>query len=221
MQFWVRWKSISAVLLVPLCLAGENWDRFRGPNGSGVNESGPLPVEFGPAKAVSWKTPLPPGHSSPVFWGSRLYVTAEDGEQLYVYCLSRSTGEVLWRRAAPRLRKEKLHKLNHAASPTPAVEAGMVYAFFPDFGLIAFTHDGLEWWRAPLGPFHNVYGVGVSPILTDAELVDRCFSQGERKTRLASGAILCLERACHTDSVAAENRTTPGAGARIVPAGGI
>jgi outer membrane protein assembly factor BamB len=154
--------------LFPICLArAENWDRFRGPNGSGVNESGPLPIKFGPSKSVVWKTLLPPGHSSTVYWGSRLYVTAEDSEQLYVYCLSRATGEVLWRRAAPRLRKEKLHKLNHPASSTPAVEAGMVYAFFPDFGLIAFTHDGLERWRTPLGPFHNVYGVGVSPILAD------------------------------------------------------
>jgi outer membrane protein assembly factor BamB len=170
-----RARQQSVVGLFPLVCAtlaiAADWDRFRGPNGSGVNETANLPVEFGPANNVVWKAPLPPGHSSPVFWGTRLYVTAEDSEQLYTYCFHRASGDILWRRASPRVRKEKLHKLNHAASPTPSVEGGMVYSFFPDFGLIAYTHDGLERWRTPLGPFHNVYGIGVSPILTDDSVI--------------------------------------------------
>ena len=43
------------------------WSQFRGPNGSGVNETTSLPVEFGPDKNVVWKTALPTGYSSPVF----------------------------------------------------------------------------------------------------------------------------------------------------------
>ena len=45
----------------------EAWSQFRGPNGSGVNETTGLPTEFGPDKNVVWKTELPTGYSSPVF----------------------------------------------------------------------------------------------------------------------------------------------------------
>jgi outer membrane protein assembly factor BamB len=46
-----------------------------------------------------------------------------------------------------------------------------VYVFFPDFGLLSYTRAGKERWRLPLGPFKNVYGIGVSPILADDVVV--------------------------------------------------
>ena len=46
-----------------------------------------------------------------------------------------------------------------------------VYAFFPDFGLLSYTRNGKERWRLPLGPFKNVYGIGVSPVLADDVVV--------------------------------------------------
>ena len=54
----------------------EDWSQFRGPNGSGVSVSTGLPTEFGPNKNVVWKTPLPPGHSSPVLTKHQIFVTA-------------------------------------------------------------------------------------------------------------------------------------------------
>jgi outer membrane protein assembly factor BamB len=159
-------RRLGALLLFSTLACGQDWTRFRGPNGSGVLEAANLPEEFGPDKNLLWKTPLPPGHSSPVYWGTRLYLTAVDEYgSLYTYCLDRETGEVRWRREIERRRREKLHKLNNPAAPTPVTDGAMVYSFFPDFGLVAYTLDGLAWWKAPLGPFHNVYGIGVSPIL--------------------------------------------------------
>ena len=65
-------RSSIGVLLGVLLACGavsaaerEPWSRFRGPNGTGVSEATGLPVSFGPEKNVRWKTPLPPGHSSP------------------------------------------------------------------------------------------------------------------------------------------------------------
>ena len=49
------------------------WSRFRGPNGSGVAETGTLPAEFGPTQNVIWKTDLPEGYSSPIVFGNRIY----------------------------------------------------------------------------------------------------------------------------------------------------
>src|SRR5258708_1804819 len=147
------------------------WDRFRGPNGTGVSESAGLPAEFGPKKNLIWRTELPPGHSSPVIGGERIYLTGVEHEQLYTFCVEPASGRILWKREAPRSRHEKLHSLNNPASPTPVTDSENVYVFFSDFGLLSYTRAGKERWRLPLGPFKNVYGMGVSPVLADDVVV--------------------------------------------------
>lgn len=143
------------------------WERFRGPDGTGVSESAGLPSAFGAGKNLIWRTELSPGHSSPVIAGGRVYLTAVEHDHLYTLCLEQSSGRILWKREAPRPRREKLHSLNSPASPTPVTDGENVYAFFPDFGLLSYTRDGKERWRLPLGPFKNVYGIGASPVLAD------------------------------------------------------
>jgi outer membrane protein assembly factor BamB len=147
------------------------WGRFRGPDGTGVFDGAALPAEFGPAKSLVWRRELPPGHSSPVVAGGRVYLTAAERDRLYTYCLDAGSGRILWKQEAPRSRHEKLHSLNHPASPTPVSDGGNVYTFFPDFGLLSYTREGKERWRLPLGPFNNVYGIGVSPVLADDMVV--------------------------------------------------
>ena len=155
-------------------LWASDWPRFRGPNGSGVAETTALPEKFGPDRNVVWKTALPPGHSSPVLGGDRIFVTAVDRDVLYTFCLSRATGQILWRRECPRSRAEPLDKLNTAASPTAATDGRDVYVFFGDFGLLSYGFDGNERWRLPLGPFRNVYGMGASPIVVGDKVVLVC-----------------------------------------------
>jgi outer membrane protein assembly factor BamB len=152
-------------------VAWGQWDRFRGPNGTGVSDSGRLPAEFGAEKNLIWRRELPPGHSSPVIAGGRLYFTGVEDDRLYTFCLETDTGRVMWKQEAPRPRREKLHSLNNPASPSPATDGANVYTFFPDFGLLSYTGDGKERWRLPLGPFKNVYGIGVSPVLADDVVV--------------------------------------------------
>src|SRR5579863_2752642 len=151
-----------------------DWPRFRGPNGSGVNETTGLPAEFGPDKNLVWKTPLPPGHSSPILVGDRIFLTAYDADKLLTFCLERSTGKILWRREAPRDRKEALDALNSPASPMPVSDGKNVFVYFGDYGLVSYGIDGNERWKMPLGPFSNVYGMGVSPVLVDDEVVLVC-----------------------------------------------
>ncbi len=165
--------AIFLCLLPILCLA-ETWDRFRGPNGSGVLESVALPTEFGPDKNVVWKTELPLGLSSPVMNDKQIFITAAEKGQLITLCLDRATGRILWRRAVPSARTEKLHELNHASAASVAITANRVVSFFGDFGLIAYDHDGGERWRVPIGPFSNLYGVGASPIMAQGKLVLVC-----------------------------------------------
>jgi outer membrane protein assembly factor BamB len=170
---------IISVLFV-LCLghsvaAAQEWTRFRGPNGAGVSGAANLPVEFGPEKGVVWKTPLPPGHSSPVLTATRIFLTAHTKEKetfkLYVLGLDRQSGKLLWQREVPRTQKGRLQNVNGPASPSPVTDGTNVYAFLQEFGMIAFDANGKELWRLPMGPFNIFYGFGASPILVDGALI--------------------------------------------------
>src|SRR5262249_17374134 len=118
---------LMALLALPTVLAGntssaEDWSQFRGPNGTGLSTNTGLPTEFGPNKNVLWKTELPPGHSSPVLTRDRIFVTAHSKEKenhkLFVICLDRATGKLLWQREVPRSREGRLQNVNGPASPS-------------------------------------------------------------------------------------------------------
>ena len=156
---------------VPTSLASDDWSQFRGPNGTGVSETKGLPTEFGPTKNVVWKTALPPGHSSPVLTRDRIYVTAHDKEKLFVICLDRQTGKILWQKEAPRAQAGRLQNVNGPASPSPVTDGTNVYVFFQDFGMISYDQQGKERWKLPLGPFNMFYGFGASPILVDDKVI--------------------------------------------------
>ena len=151
--------------------SASDWNRFRGPNGQGVGDGRPLPVRFGPELNVRWRTAVPPGHSSPIMAGDLVVLTAEEDGRLLTLAYDRATGEERWRREAPRPRREKLDNRNGPAAPSAATDGTRIVVFFADFGLIAYDHGGAELWRHPLGPFHNLYGMGASPILADDRVV--------------------------------------------------
>ena len=167
MLVWVALLSVGT-------LGASDWSRFRGPNGSGVAETGALPIEFGPDTGVVWSTALPPGKSSPVLAGDRIYLTAHEDGELLTLALDRRTGKELWRRAAPDRRAERLHRLNDEAAPTPVTDGTNVYAFFGGYGLVAYGPEGENLWALPLGPFTNYHGMGSSPILVDGKLILVC-----------------------------------------------
>ena len=156
---------------VPTSLASDDWSQFRGPNGTGVSETKGLPAEFGPTKNVVWKTPLPAGHSSPVLTRDRIFLTAHDKEKLFVICLDRQTGKILWQKEAPRAQAGRLQNVNGPASPSPVTDGTNVYVFFQDFGMISYDPMGKERWKLPLGPFNMFYGFGASPILVDDKVI--------------------------------------------------
>src|SRR5215468_847624 len=119
--------------LLPLALLigahAADWPQFRGVNGLGVSADKNLPVQFGPQKNVVWKTSLPPGHSSPILVGPRIFVTAYEGQKLLTIALDRSTGKILWKREAPRPRQEYMQETNSPASGSPVSDGRNVYVF--------------------------------------------------------------------------------------------
>lgn len=152
----------------------QDWPQFRGPQGSGVSADTGLPVEMGPQKNMVWKTAIPLGFSSPVLSGSHIFLTGVEDEKLLTIGLDRATGRVLWRREAPRPRRENMQQPNTPANPSAASDGQAVFVFFGDFGLLAYSADGQERWRLPLGPFNNQNGHGSSPIVAGDLVVLIC-----------------------------------------------
>jgi outer membrane protein assembly factor BamB len=180
-----RCGSVRAAMVVALTLivaAGTfiaaatppDWARFRGPNGSGISAATGVPTEFGPANNLVWRTPLPQGHSSPILFDDRIYLTGLRDGTLVTLAIDRGNGRVIWERGAPPVRTKVVDKRNNPASPSPAVERNGVYVFFPDYGLIAYDGNGRQRWAMPLGPFSNIYGMGASPVIVGDLVVLVC-----------------------------------------------
>jgi outer membrane protein assembly factor BamB len=165
---------LCLVLLGPSSPA-EEWTRYRGPNGSGLSEAADIPVTFS-AGSINWKAKLPgEGHSQPVFWGDRIYITsAEDGgARRLVLCLRAANGEAVWSKDY-RLGTHPKHQRNTYASSTPAVDGERVYTVFSvpeSLSVFALDHGGKELWKRDLGAFKSQHGNGSSPIVFEDLLV--------------------------------------------------
>ncbi len=171
----------AAVVITMLALAiGErmafatvatDWPRFRGPNGSGVSSVPGLPIHLGPATNLAWRTAVPPGRSSPIVVGKRVFLTGYSENRRLVWCLDLNSGRRLWERSLDALRSERKSEPNDAASSTPVADEQGVYALFSGFGLVAYNVSGDERWRTELNPFSQPHGMASSPILANGQVI--------------------------------------------------
>jgi len=166
-----RFHLFLALGLVAGLMQAQDWSRFRGPNGTGIAQDSGYPVVFGRGRNQLWRTPVRPGKSSPVLSDSHVFLTAAEEGRLYTQCFDRDTGQLVWERSIAQPRQELANKLNHEAAITPVTDGQAVYAFFKDFGLVAYSSEGAQLWESPLGPFTNLMGVGASPILVEDDVV--------------------------------------------------
>ena len=147
-----------------------NWSQFRGPGGSGVANAFKPPEKIVPDQAA-WKTPIPPGKSSPVLWNGRMFLTGVEGGRLVTLASDAKSGRVLWKRLTPKVRLESVHAANSAAASTPCADANRVYVYFGSYGLLCYDHDGRVLWQKPIAKPRNMYGVSTSPILHEQRLI--------------------------------------------------
>lgn len=171
-------KFCATYLLVSAALAADgNWPQFRGPSASGVGTGTPL-IEWNAesGKNILWKTVIPGlGHSSPVIWGDRLFITSavpaagesslkvglygdiapvkgEPAQSFNVYCLDRKSGKILWERTAasgpPKIMR---HPKSTHANPTPATDGKHLVVFFGSEGLFTYDLNGKLLWKKDFG----------------------------------------------------------------------
>ncbi len=169
------------------------WGQWRGPLATGAAPKADPPVEWSEMKNIRWKTKLPGlGHSSPVVWGSLVFVTTAemtgakkpftgvtpDGahnnmnplfdHQFAVMAIDRQTGAVVWRRTvATRQPHESTHESATWASNSPVTDGEHVLSFFGSNGLYCLDTGGRLLWSRDLGDMQvkHGHGEGASPLL--------------------------------------------------------
>ncbi|BDC51569.1 serine/threonine protein kinase [Bryobacterales bacterium F-183] len=168
----------TSALLFALLSADQNWPSFRGPSGTGVQQTATPPLQFSGKEGtnLAWKTPIPGlSVASPIVWGNRvIVVTAISSDPqpfrhgLYgdvepskdvakhtwkVYALDRSTGKIVWEQVASEgAPKTKRHPKSSQATCTPATDGKYVAVWFGSEGLFVFDFaTGKPLWKKDLG----------------------------------------------------------------------
>ena len=168
---------LGFVLSLTIPLQAQHWPAFRGPNGSGIAAARPLPVSWDAEKPANilWKTAIPGlGHSSPVIWGDRVFVTAaissaatpafnaKDDDiqpandasihQWMVHAVDKRSGKILWSRVAHRgVPKVKRHVKASQANASPVTNGRVVIVSFGSEGLYCYDVDGKLLWKQDVG----------------------------------------------------------------------
>ena len=202
-------RIVSRLILLMLLLAspslcqGQEWTRFRGPNGQGAVDTLVLPAEFSEAD-FNWRVELPGvGHSSPAIWGERIFLLSADPEtaERHMLCLHADDGRELWRRSFAS-ETHHLHVRSSYASCSPAVDEERVYVAWssPEHTVFkAFTHDGKEVWSRDLGRWVSQHGWGSSPMVYEDLVI---VSNSQQANQLKEGEVPGESR------IMAFNRTT-------------
>lgn len=178
--------------------AQHSWPQWRGPLGTGVAPHARPPVAWGEGKNVRWKVALPgKGHSTPVVWGDRIFLTtaipygetvkprfvrpgAHDNlaltqpHEFAVLAVDRKTGKVLWQQTVHKATpNEAGHVTASLASASPVTDGERVYAYFGSYGLYCLDAGGKLLWKKDLGAMHTKHGhgEGSSPALHGDTLV--------------------------------------------------
>lgn len=145
------------------------WPRFRGPAGAGISVYTNIPTSWNgkTGEGVLWKTPLLlKGHSSPVVWGDRVFLSAADPNTRQVLCLDGKSGQVLWKgdvpTALPASEKFEIMEDTGYACPTLATDGRRVYAIFPTGDVAGFDFKGKRLWHKSLGRPDSAYGYASS-----------------------------------------------------------
>jgi outer membrane protein assembly factor BamB len=170
----MRRLGVVALLLVAFAIArADNWPQWRGPSLNGVSNEKNLPVKWTVEENVSWKVPMP-GYSgsTPIIWRDRIFLSVADGDDLFLWCLNKANGEILWKKPLGagnvKMRKQNM------SSPSPVTDGRSVYVMTGTGILKGFDFNGKELWTRDIqkeyGQFGLQWGYASSPLLHEDSL---------------------------------------------------
>lgn len=185
----------------------QNWGQWRGPKATGASETADPPIRWSETENIRWKTLIPGlGHSSPVVWGDRVFVTTavkfgpkfepihdnapgshdnlpvSQRHKYVVLSLDRASGEILWEKVVnENIPHEGSHHSGSLASASPVTDGNYVYAHFGSHGLFCLDFDGNIVWQKDFEKMHSkhAHGEGSSPVLFDNTLAINWDHEGQ------------------------------------------
>ncbi len=142
-----RWLlAASFLVLGSSAVRADNWPQWRGPDNDCISKEKNLPTEWSETKNLAWKLKLPGmGSGTPAVWGDHIFLTADDGKDLFALCVS-TKGEELWRKKVGTPSGKKYHGDSNEASPSPSTDGKYAYFFFGSGDLACYDFDGKEIW---------------------------------------------------------------------------
>jgi outer membrane protein assembly factor BamB len=171
---------ILLIAAFPAIVRAQEWPSWRGPTGDGICTETGIPVRWSATENIAWKTPVPgKGHSSPIIWGDRIFVTSADKKRQtrHLLAIDRRTGKILWQKTVLKARPERIHRLNSLASSTPATDGKHVWVTFLDVKrpvVVCYDLEGEEVWRKSPGIFTAMHGYCSSLLLYDDLVILNC-----------------------------------------------
>jgi hypothetical protein len=126
------------------------------------------PTRWSSTENVVWKTSVPgDGHSSPIIWDNRIFLTSalKENQERVLLSFDCKTGAVLWQQAVVRSSLEAKNNENSYASATPATNGEKVFVTFLDgveVVIAAYDFSGKQLWLVRPGQFKSQWGF--SPI---------------------------------------------------------
>lgn len=173
-----------ATTLLATSVFASDWPCWRGAKLDGVSDEKNIPTRWSSGtngtQNIAWKVAIPGwGHSSPVIWGDRVFVTTyvPDGNKRDLLCLDRRSGRTLWDKTVLTSPPEKMNRLNSHASGTVATDGQRVWVAFlqtPNIVIACYDMDGKELWRKSPGTFASKHGFCSSPVLYKDLVILNC-----------------------------------------------
>jgi outer membrane protein assembly factor BamB len=176
-RFLIPMKRLLLTIGVVVCafspLLADNWPQWRGPQLNGTTAETNLPTRWSKSEGLAWSLPLPAwSGSTPIVWGDRIFLNVADGPQVWLWCVDRPNGKVLWKRQVAEGNRQ-IRKQN-MSSPSPVTDGTHVWIMTGTGVLKAFDFEGRERWvrdiQADYGLFGQLYGYGSSPLLFESSI---------------------------------------------------
>lgn len=169
-------KLLLSFVLIAIATASvhaDNWPQWRGPFLNGISSEKNLPTRWSGEENVTWKLAMPSWTgATPIIWGERIFLNVAEGDDLYLWCVDRKKGELLWKKhlsaGNTKMRKQNM------SSPSPVTDGKNVWVMTGTGILKAFDFTGAELWMRDVqkdyGRFGLNWGYASSPLLYEDAL---------------------------------------------------
>ena len=163
---------ISLLLFAHELRADDHFIYFRSDSGL-QTLTGRLPDHLDATEALTWRSALDSGHSTPVICRGKIFLTTyrPESKELALVALDEKSGQALWRKAIIPESIEQTHPIGNPATATPACDGDRLFVFFGSAGLLCYDLEGRKLWEQKMGPFRDEYGAGSSPILLEDKVI--------------------------------------------------